>query len=108
MLTVDSVVANAPNAATLGKVLLCVRRCIPPSAVVPLIAFVTAIEGLCNACGSLRSLHTEHTIVDHLWRHFSFTSVMIFSSLTVVSTFPPFLAARSTVTLSTFIWQSCP
>ena len=30
--------------------LLCARRCIPPNAVMLLIAFVTAISGLCRAC----------------------------------------------------------
>ena len=44
MLTVERVVAAAPNKVTLGLV-LCANRCIPPKAVVPEMAFVTAIKG---------------------------------------------------------------
>jgi hypothetical protein len=45
MFTVLSVVASAPSTVT-DVELLWASRCIPPRAVVPLIAFVTAISGL--------------------------------------------------------------
>ena len=45
MFTVLNVVASAPSTVT-DVELLWASRCIPPRAVVPLIAFVTAISGL--------------------------------------------------------------
>ena len=47
MLMVESVVAVAPNKETIGLV-LCAQRCIPPNAVVPEIALVTAMRGECK------------------------------------------------------------
>ena len=46
-----NVVARAPRTVTAME-LLCARRCIPPNAVVPLIAFVTAISRLCRTCAT--------------------------------------------------------
>jgi hypothetical protein len=51
MFTVLNVVASAPSTVT-DVELLWASRCIPPRAVVPLIAFVTAISGLCSACAT--------------------------------------------------------
>ena len=49
MFTVDKVVASAPSMVT-PKLVLCANRCIPPKAVVPEMAFVTAMSGECRAC----------------------------------------------------------
>jgi hypothetical protein len=48
-LIVESVVAAAPKMVT-GVLVLCANKCIPPKAVLPLIAFVTAMSGECNEC----------------------------------------------------------
>ena len=57
MFTVESEVAKAPSAVALGEV-LCASKCIPPNAVVPLMALVTAIRGLCKACVTPRTTCT--------------------------------------------------
>jgi len=67
MFTVLNVVASAPSTVTDAE-LLWASRCIPPKAVVPLIAFVTAIRGLCSACATPNTTCTLMTNVKHLLR----------------------------------------
>lgn len=55
--TVERVVAAAPKKLTLG-LLLCASKWIPPRAVVPEIAFVTAIRGECKECVTPRTTWT--------------------------------------------------
>jgi hypothetical protein len=57
MLTADKVVAVAPRNVTKGPV-ECANKCIPPKAVVPEIAFVTAIKGECKECETPKTTWT--------------------------------------------------
>ena len=62
MFTVDKVVAMAPNMVAVALV-ECAKRCIPPKAVVPEIALVTAIKGECKACVTPMTTWTPITLL---------------------------------------------